>query len=115
MADDGSAKSFDSLMEDNPDFPTTCKGIQALPPGGCGPVLLRDSVGADWKQGVIARVDEQTFAIYEADGITTDGTTIPDGKDENGVPLDDCLEEEWDLTIKPAMATESLPAKQIDS
>eukprot|EP00965_Chrysotila_dentata_P090574 2989007-Pleurochrysis_carterae.AAC.3 len=83
-------------------FATTYREVHALPVESRAPVLMRNSVGKEWKPHVLVRVDDTKFAGYATAGCTSLGTTIVDGNDENGVHLDDSFKEEWNLTINEA-------------
>eukprot|EP00965_Chrysotila_dentata_P069229 2287938-Pleurochrysis_carterae.AAC.1 len=76
--------------------------------GSVSAVLWRKQASDDWQQCIIERVTEQEFQVWDKSG----GDSLESyahGRDEDGSPLNDSVEEEFGLTLDaPALQSTDL-------
>eukprot|EP00965_Chrysotila_dentata_P222724 6193137-Pleurochrysis_carterae.AAC.1 len=97
--------SFSELLSAPAGFPASYEQVHALSIGDRAPALTRDSVKESWEPCVLMRISKSNFAVYAADGSTTDGSVVLDEQEKTGsdcAPADDSLEQEWGLTFMEA-------------
>eukprot|EP00965_Chrysotila_dentata_P115259 3809944-Pleurochrysis_carterae.AAC.1 len=79
----------------------------AMKVGDCSAVLWRKVVSDDWIEAVIERTALDSFTIWSKDGLK-ECDTFTHGRDEDGAPYDDSVQEEWNMTIRSTLVTSTL-------